>query len=1066
VPTRQPYVISTPGGKIGSNQVVQQLPLQLGSKVYPADLITVSLEGLDVILGVNWMTQHRVLLDIPSRAVEIDSPTHGFTHLYLPRQDSTHPSTFAISAAPLESIPVVREYPDVFPEDLPGMPPDRAVEFVIELQPGTAPISRPPYRMPPNELAELKVQLQELLDKGFIRPSASPWGCPALFVKKKDDTLRMCVDYRPLNAVTVKNKYPLPRIDLLFDQLAGAKVFSKIDLRSGYHQIKIRPSDVPKTAFSTRYGLYEYLVMSFGLTNAPAYFMYLMNSVFMPELDKFVVVFLDDILIYSADEEEHAKHLHVVLQRLREHKLYAKFSKCEFWLTTVKFLGHTISSDGISVDPSKVQEVMDWKPPTSVHQIRSFLGLAGYYRRFIPDFSKIAKPMTDLLKKGVKFQWTDRCQSAFQQLRQLLTSAPVLAQPDHSKSFDVYCDASGTGLGCVLMQENRVIAYASRALRPHEINYPTHDLELAAVIHALKIWRHHLMGTRCNIYTDHKSLKYIFTQSELNMRQRRWLELIKDYDLGVHYHPGKANVVADALSRKVHCNCIRAETYNVTLCHEMDKLNLEVVPQGSLQTMVVELTLCDKIIQAQQGDKGVQTIKQKLVEGEKKYKCFRQDGQGVLWFENRLVVPKDRQLRREILDEAHQSRLAIHPGSTKMYQDLKQNLWWTRMKREIAKYVAECDTCQRIKASHLKTAGQLQPLPIPSWKWEDISMDFIVGLPTTSQHHDSIWVIIDRLTKSAHFIPVHTTYRARKYAELYLERVVCLHGVPKTIVSDRGALFVARFWEQMQEVLGTKLLHSTAYHPQTDGQTERVNRVLEDLLRACVLQFDKSWDKSLALAEFSYNNSYQASLKMAPFEALYGRRCRTPLSWSQPGERAIYGPDLVTEAEERVRIIQQNLVAAQNRQKAYADKRRRPLQFEVGDHVYLRVSPTKGTQRFGVKGKLTPRYVGPYRITERCGQVAYRLRLPVQLSEVHDVFHISQLKKCLRVPTEAVAQEAISLEPDLSYTEYPERVLDTKERATRRKTVKMYKILWRNHTEDEATWETEAYLQQTYPGFL
>jgi hypothetical protein len=381
--------------------------------------------------------------------------------------------------------------------------------------------------MPSKELAELKNQLQELLDKGYIRPTSSPWGSPALFVKKKDGSLRMCVDYHPLNAVTIKNKYPLPRIDVLFNQLVDAKVFSKIDLRSGYHQIKIRVSEVPKTAFSTRYGLYEFLVVSFGLTNAHAYFMYLMNSVFMSELDKFVVVFIDDILIYSKSEAEHAKHLCIVLQRLRDHKLYAKFSKCEFWLDSVKFLGHTIFKDGISVDPSKVQEFMDWKPPKSVHQIRSFLGLAGYYRQFIPDFSRIAKPMTELLKKGVKFVWSDECDKAFRTLREHLTSAPVLTQPDMSKPFEVFCDASGTGLGCVLMQENRVIVYASRALRPHEKNYPTHDLELAAVVHALKLWRHYLMSNRCNIYTDHKSLKYIFTQSALNMRQRRWLKLIK-----------------------------------------------------------------------------------------------------------------------------------------------------------------------------------------------------------------------------------------------------------------------------------------------------------------------------------------------------------------------------------------------------------------------------------------------------------------------------------------------------------------------------------------------------------
>jgi hypothetical protein len=303
----------------------------------------------------------------------------------------------------VERIPVVGEYPDVFPDELPGMPPNRDIEFAIELQPGTAPISKRPYRMPPAELAELKKQLQELLDKGFIHPSTSPWGCPTLFVKKKDESLRLCVDYRPLNAVTIKNKYPLPCIDVLFDQLVGAKVFSKIDLCSGYHQIKIRASDIPKMAFSTRYGLYEYLVMSFGLTNPPAYFMYLMNSMFMPELDKFVVVYIDDILVYSRNEDEHIMHLHIVLQRLRDHRLYAKFSKCDFWLREIKFLGHTISQDGIAVDPEKVQEVMDWKPPTTVRQIQSFLGLAGYYRRFILDFSRIAKTRTELLKKRVKF---------------------------------------------------------------------------------------------------------------------------------------------------------------------------------------------------------------------------------------------------------------------------------------------------------------------------------------------------------------------------------------------------------------------------------------------------------------------------------------------------------------------------------------------------------------------------------------------------------------------------------------------------------------------------------------
>jgi hypothetical protein len=453
-PTKGAYMIATPGGKIVSNQICRNVPIQLGSNLVKTDSLLLDLEGMDILLGMDWMTRHRVSLDISSRAVEIDSPYQGTTILYLLQRKFINSCAYAVEGVKLEDIPIVCEYPDVFPDDLPGMPPDRDIEFVIELQPGTAPISKRPYRMPPNKLTELKIQLQDLLDKGFIHPSASPWGCPALFVKKKDNSLRLCVDYRPLNAVTIKNKYPLPRIDILFDQLARAKVFSKIDLRSGYHQIKIRPSDIPKTTFSTRYGLYEYLVMSFGLTNAPAYFMYLMNSVFMLEFDKFIVVFIDDILIYSKNLEDHAVHLHVVLQRLRDHRLYAKFSKCEFWLDTVKFLGHTISSNSISIDPSKVQEVLDWKLPTSVHQILSFLGLAGYYRRFIPDFSRIDKPMTELLKKGVKFSWNEKCEEAFHTLRAHLTTAPVLAQPDNSKPFVVYCDASGIRLGCVLVQDN------------------------------------------------------------------------------------------------------------------------------------------------------------------------------------------------------------------------------------------------------------------------------------------------------------------------------------------------------------------------------------------------------------------------------------------------------------------------------------------------------------------------------------------------------------------------------------------------------------------------------------
>ncbi|WVZ57661.1 hypothetical protein U9M48_008021, partial [Paspalum notatum var. saurae] len=622
--------------------------------------------------------------------VQLKSKVTGkILKVHIPKQKHIEATVNTTELQEIKKIPVVCEFPDVFSEELPGLPPDRDVEFKIDLVTGTAPVWTP-YRMAPDELKELKTQLQEQLDKGFIRPSSSPWGCPALFVEKKDQGgKRLFVDYRPLNAVTVKNKCPLPHIDILFDQLAGAKVFSKIDLRLGYYQIKIREQDIPKTAFSTRYGLYEYLVMSFGVLHAPAFFMYMMNSVLMNELDKFVVVFIDDILVYSKSEEEHEEYLRTVLTRLREHQLYAKFSKCAFWLREMSFLGHILSEKGVAVDLSKVEDVLNRKQPETVIEIRSFLGLAGYYRRFIKDFSKIAKPMTSLIKKNAKHLWDPKCEEAFTSLKKSLTSAPVLAQPDVTKPFDVYCDASGDGLGCVLMQEGRVIAYASRQLRKHEANYATHDLELAAV-----------------------SLKYILTQPELNMRQRRWLELIKDYDLEIHYHSGKANVVADALSRRAHCNVIEVRPTARVICCEIDAIELATEQLIELYNLIIEPTIKEQIVAAQKQDKGMAHIREGI--DEEKRVCFTLDDQDVLWFKGCLVVPKDMELRKKILDEAHTSMFTMHTGSNKMYQDLKQKFWWTRMKREIAKYVSECDICQRVKADHLKPAGMLQPLAIPS----------------------------------------------------------------------------------------------------------------------------------------------------------------------------------------------------------------------------------------------------------------------------------------------------------------------------------------------------------------
>ncbi|KAH0680971.1 hypothetical protein KY290_023159 [Solanum tuberosum] len=419
---------------------------------------------------------------------------------------------------------------------------------------------------------ELKEQLKDLLDKGFIRPSISPWGAPVLFVRKKDGSLRMCIDYRQLNKVTTKNKYLLPRIDDLFDQLQGASYFSKIDFRSGYHQLRVRGVDIPKTAFRTRYGHYEFVVMLFGLTNVPVAFMDLMNRVFRQYLDMFVIVFIEDILIYSRSLNDHMDHLRIVLQVLKDQQLFAKFSKCELLLRSVAFLCHIVSSKGIEVDPKKTNVVKSWPRPLTTSGIRSFLGLAGYYMRFVEGFSSIASPLMTLTQKKSKFVLSEACEKSFQELKDKLNSAPVLTLPEGTDGFVVYYDTSRVGLGCVLMQNSKVIIYDSRQLKVHEKNYPTHDLELAAVVFSLKIWRHYLYGVHVDVFTDHKSLQYVFSQKDLNLRQRRWLELLKDYDMSVLYHPGKANVVADELNRLSMGTMDHAEDENKELVRQVHRL--------------------------------------------------------------------------------------------------------------------------------------------------------------------------------------------------------------------------------------------------------------------------------------------------------------------------------------------------------------------------------------------------------------------------------------------------------------------------------------------------------------
>ncbi|GJR07641.1 reverse transcriptase domain-containing protein [Tanacetum coccineum] len=1012
------YVIEVADGKkVEVDRIIRDCKLELGGSLFSINLIPLGHGSFDVIVGMDWLSQHKAVIVCHEKVVEIPVEDGRILRVHGERAVGI---TKALKSAKedepkLSDISVVREFEDVFPEDLSGLPPQRQVEFRIDLVPGVTPVAKSPYRLAPSEMQELSGQLQELQDKGFIRPSHSPWGAPVLFVKKKDGSLRMCIDYRELNKLTIKNRYPLPRIDDLFDQLQGSRYFSKIDLRSGYHQLRVHEDDIPKTAFRTRYGHFEFTVMPFGLTNAPAVFMDLMNRVCKPYLDKFVIVFIDDILIYSKTKEDHEVHLGLVLELLRKEKLYAKFSKCEFWLQEVHFLGHVVNQNGIHVDPSKIEAVKNWKTPTTPSEIRSFLGLAGYYRRFIANFSKIAKPLTSLTQKNQKYVWGVEQEEAFQTLKNNLCDAPILTLPDGVEDFVVYCDASNQGLGCVLMQRGKVIAYASRQLKTHEKNYTTHDLELGAVVFALKTWRHYLYGTKSVIYTDHKSLQHIFDQKELNMRQRRWIELFSDYECEIRYHPGKANVVADALSRKERLKPRRVRAMAVTIQAGMR----EKIQAAQSEALKQENILMENL-------HGLDQQMEKK-EGES------------LYFMDRIWVPLIGDVRTMIMDEAHRSKYSVHPRADKMYHDLRDMYWWPGMKRDIATYVSKCLTCSKVKAEHQRPSGLLQQPEIPEWKWDKITMDFITKLPRSNVGPwTSIWVIVNRLTKSAHFLAIREDYSTEKLAKIYIDEIVARHGVPVSIISDRDGRFTSRCWQTVQKALGTRLDMSTAYHPQTDGQSERTIQTLEDMLRACVIDFGGSWDVHLPLAE-------------------------SPVLWAEIGESSLIGPELVQETTDKVVLIKEKLKAARNRQKSYADNRRKPLEFEVGDRVMLKVSPWKGVIRFGKKGKLAPRYVGPFEILERIGPVAYRLRLPEELSGVHDTFHVSNLKKCLADASLHVPLDEIKVDKTLRFVEEPVEIMDREVKRLKRSKISLVKVRWNSKRGPEFTWEREDYMKSKYP---
>ena len=1014
----------------------------------------------DVILGKNWLAAVQPVIDWKNNVVIINKQdsmvnlngtqeaqpfilsamqfkknVKSNDQIFLCFIDSNSKISSSFAGVDKSISSVLENFQDVFPEDLPkGLPPKRAFDHKIVLEEGSTPVNKPIYRLSLTEQDEVRKQVTELLDKGFIKPSSSPFGAPVLFVKKKDGSLRMCVDYRGLNKITIKDGYPIPRIDDLIDRLKGAKVFSKLDLRSGYHQLRISDEDTYKTAFKTNDGLYEFLVMPFGLSNAPASFMHLMNETLRSFINKFVVVFFDDILIYSKSIQEHAEHLKAVLGALRKQKLYVKLSKCLFAQPDVEFLGHIISQKGVGTDPKKTDSISKWPLPKNISELRSFLGLANYYHRFIKDFAKIAAPLNDLLKKDVTYEWDNNCEKAFTELKNKLISAPVLSIPDQSKPFTLHCDASDLAIGAVLSQDDHPVGFTSRKLIEAELNYPVHEKELLSIVNAIKVWKHYLLGNQVIIYTDHKPLEFFNSQKSLSRRQARWMELFAEINYRIIYKKGVDNSAADSLSRNP-----------ILLNHVLE--------------ISADKEFIDKVKIGYSGD----LYYQKLLNAFKNPKANKnnrfidnflfQDGLIYLKDSNnsKLCIPNVQDIKLKLFHDHHDSNSAGHFGLDRCYDSISKYYYWRGLKKELYEYIASCETCQKSKQSTQAPNGLLFPHDVPSHNWEVISMDFVTAFPDDNGFN-SVFVVVDKLSKMAHFIPTSKDVTAVGTAWLFFNNVFRYHGLPTKIISDRDPKFTSNFWTELMKLVDVKLNLSTSHHPQTDGQSERTIRTLEQLLRSTLNGNTTNWTKMLPSIEFAYNSTKQASTGISPFYCVYGREPITP-SFFSTSSISSSSPAVISQASEIAYVIQEvkvNLEDAIQYQKEYVDKHRTDVSFKEGEEVLL------STKNLKLKNhnKLNNPFCGPFKIVKKISEVAYELQLPTEM-KIHPVFHISCLKKYI-TQTDRPSPQKNTTVLEIEDDEYEvEKIIDKHINGR----FIDYLVKWKNYPNSENLWIPKSKLK-------
>ena len=936
------------------------------------------------------------------------------------------------------------------------LPEHKSYDHAIELVPDAKTFHSKVYPLAPKEQVALDEFLKEQLAKGYIRKSKSPISSPFFFIKKKTGDLRPVQDYRRLNAITVKNRYPLPLISELTDRLRNATIFTKFDIRWGYNNIRIKAGDEWKAAFVTNRGLYEPRVMFFGLTNSPATFQNVMNDIFRDLITEGkITVYLDDILIFSTDQQEHDRVTREVLKRLKENDLFLKPEKCEWDVPETEYLGMIVGGGKVRMDPVKVSGVANWPTPTNVKGVQQFRGFANFYRRFIQDFAKITRPLDNLTKKDIPWHWGEEEQKAFDELKKCFTSTPILAIYDPSRETRIEVDASGFATGGVLSQKQddgkwHPVAFRSHGMDSAQRNYEIYDKEMLAIIEALEDWRHYLEGlpSQFEILSDHKNLEYWRTAQHLTRRQARWALYLSRFDFVITHKAGKSNGRADALSRRVDLQ-VNDEDDNldqVVLKPSQFKVaanqrgHAAVIPDTAILRRIRTCSDKDQIVAEaleKIQDLGPPRLQRDFTEWNAE--------QGLLLFRGCIYVPKDVTLRRDIVQMHHDAPAAGHPGRAKTLELVSRNYWWPGMTKFINDYVDTCDVCNRTKTFPAKPQGPLKPNEIPEGPWQVMTTDMIVGLPK-SQGFDSILVVVDRFTKQAHFIPCHETLTAEGAAELYIRDIFRHHGVPAKVISDRGPQFASKYLQAIYKGLGIKPALSTAFHPQTDGQTERLNQEVEQYLRAFVNHRQDDWAKHLPIAEFALNNRVHSATGHSPFFMLTGYH---------PSAMARSGPmSTVPAAEKRLSLLEEvrrdcqaSLELAAERMKRYYDRQvqEAPI-FQPGDKVWLDARNLKIRQP---SRKLSPKRLGPYKVIRRTGDLDYELKLPPSVP-VHPVFHVSLISPYKnspipgRMPTEP---PPIEVEGEEEYE--VEHIKDS--RIFRRQL--QYLVKWKGYDDSHTSWE-------------